>query len=221
MEKTYQDWQKEAKVLGIKGNLPEADLIVAIAAATSPEAVVALKEAIGKADGIIDGHNVIVANLNEEQAEIVKDLNETITNLQKAAVENTETFEGHATGFVKPNEVTDEKIANLQQLISGALAEKDVRTNMYKTGHANGLMRAESIFTGNEPDLIDPLDIKRPEEALPLSGRQQAINELRMYVTTRPGGGLRSGLKPGDKEKADKLLVALGMKPGDYQIPKE
>ncbi len=224
-EKSYQELQADAKLLGIKANLPQNELILVIATATSPEAVAELTKNLKEV-------NEINSEISERHNIVVVGLNTTIAELQEAAVTNAETIEelhlkiegllGQiAEGGQPTGQTTDESVEKLQQLVTAALAEKDVRTNMYKTGCANGLMRAVSIFTGVDPDMIEPLDIKRPDEAVPLSGRQQAINELKKYVNTRPGGGLRSGLADGDKEKADKLLEALGMEKGKYVIPKE
>lgn len=200
-EKTYLELQADAKILGIKANLPQEELIVAIDKATSPKTVAALRKELND----INAHTCETVGIH---AEAVKDLNETIANLQRQI----------ESGPVPP---TDEKVTQLMDLFEASMADKEVHTSPYKTGYRNGLATASNLFTRGKPaiEMLKPIDDALPGAPTPLSGRQRSIKELSRYVAKK--GGLRTGLSKADVERADELLKILKMKAGDYNIPKE
>ena len=107
----------------------------------------------------------------------------------------------------------------LNKLIDHLLADRNTVNDLYQTGMANGLMLGRSTVFGDEYKPIKPLDAPLADKPVPLTDRVLQIKELGKYVKSE--GGFRSGLQPGDEEKAKVLLKQLGVKVGSIRIPTE
>ncbi len=201
--KTYKQLQDEAELLGIKQNQSAEKLVAAIAEMTS----------VGRVAEII--------NFNKERedqaAGRIKELTENL-----AEVNEINSKLGDAGG--RPADV-NEILEPAVELLDAQLADKEVYTDPYKTGLANGLRMAIAAVNNvslAEEDLIKPVTQTAIKGAKVLTGRQRQIKEASKYITIRRGvPNLRSGLTPDQIKEADEIMKRLGVKEGTYRIPAE
>ncbi len=119
----------------------------------------------------------------------------------------------------------DAAIKKIGELHKAQMENRDVYTEPYLTGVANGLLMAIGEVKGEDvsEELLQPVtqqvDIKG---AKILSGRQRLIKEASKFIYMKGSvGRLRSGLTPADIEKADEIMKVLKVEKGTYNIPAE
>ena len=215
MLKTYKQLQDEAELLGIKQNQSTEKLVAAIAEATSVEAVARITKACK------EDENKMLTFYQEK----VKQKDTEIKTLTRSIAEVNEinTRLGETAGG-SPADV-DTAIEKITELLDAQLADKEVYTDVYKTGLANAFKLAIAAVRGEdvaEDDLIKPITQSTIKGAPVLSGRQRLIKEAGKFVTTASGTArLRSGLTSAQIEEADEIMERLGVEKGKYQIPAE
>lgn len=191
----YEQLQETAKLLGIKQTQKKEDLEAAIANTTSPKAVALL---IKNNEEL----QMTVSLLNENIAEV----NEINTKLGEAAP------------------ATDEGLVKIVELHEAQLSGKEVHTDPYQTGLANGILLAIGILRGEDvtEQLLTPLTQTEVGGVTPLTGRQRLIKEASKYIT-KVGGrhNLRSGLSDEQKATAMEILKKLHVENGSFEIPAE
>ncbi len=224
-EKKYTELQDEAEILGIKQNQNAEALTKAIAEATTPAVVSGLMETnrvlVEAAESRPD-ESEVVGKLKEE-LEGAEELLETITGEAKLLREKVKTLESRPDAPTAPD--VDAVVKGISELHEAQLANRDVYTDPYLTGIANGLFMALGKVTGKDmsEELLQPVtqqvDIKG---AKILSGRQRLIKEASKFIYMKGSvGSLRSGLTPVDVEKADEIMKVLKVEKGKYNIPAE
>jgi len=187
-EKTYQELQDEAKLLGINPNQKKEDLVTAIANATTIAAVAAMME------------------LNQKLGETVKELQERPGPATPVPMDLAE--------ILKP----------AIELHEAQLADRNVYTESYLTGIANGITMTIGAIKKEDvtEQLIKPVTQVAVKGAKVLTGRQRLIKEASKYINTYGDKNeLRSGLTPEEVEKADEIMKALKIEEGTYIIPTE
>lgn len=105
------------------------------------------------------------------------------------------------------------------------LADRNVHTDVYLTGLANGLLVGMGIAQGEEVTerLLKPITQTNVGGAKVMTGRQRLLKEAGKYITNAGGGQwrLRSGLTDDQKAEADEIMERLGVTKGTYSIPAE
>lgn len=152
------------------------------------------------------------------QLQVIGNLQEVNKTLQEAA-DNAGTGDG-GDELVKVLE-------RLEKVHAAQLGARDVYTDPYQTGLANGVRLA--IATVNDEDLSDGDLLKRPlgtraAGAKVLSERQMLLKEARGLITTQgEKPALRSGLSEQQVERAGELMKILkvDVPKGQYDVPDE
>ena len=156
----------------------------------------------------------LVAAITEATTpEAVASLQDLIDELQVAA----------KTVSVLPKDV-DDALEKVTELHEAQFADRNVYTEPYLTGLANGLLMAIGAIKGGDvsKQLLKPITQVAVKGAKVLTGRQLFIKQASKYVTMRGGtGALRSGLTPDDIKEADRIMKALGVEKDKYTIPAE
>jgi hypothetical protein len=195
-EKEYPQLQAEAKILGINPNQKKDLLIDGIAAATTPEMVAQAREVAANVAGTLEA---TVIDLETRLEVALHDCGES-TNI-------------------------DEGLKRAVALMETQLADRNVRTDPYLSGIANGIKLAIAAVQGvdvDEDELIKPMSDSGVKGAKQLTGRQRLLKEARKYITLQGGMfSLRTGLAGGDIKMADEIMEALGVEKGTYNIPNE
>ena len=104
------------------------------------------------------------------------------------------------------------------------MADRNVYTEPYLTGIANGLLMAVGVITDEDitEQLLKPLTQVGIKGAKVLTGRQRLIKEASKYISTYGDKNrLRSGLTPAQITEADEIMKRLGVEKGKYDIPVE
>ena len=203
-EKTYQEIQDEAELLGITPlNQKKEELISAIANLTGPEAV-------GK---LIASNKAMVTAAQESQAVIDAQV-VSIDNLRAAVAEKAETI-GDVETIIAPG------IA----LLNAQMADLKVRTVPYRTGLANGMKLFAAAVRGvvlEDDQLLTPVTQVAQRGAPRLTERELLIKEATVYITNQKGKfALRSGLTGDQIKRSAEVMKLLGVEKGSFVIPAE
>ncbi len=207
MAKTYKQLQDDAELLGIAKNQSTEKLVAAIAEMTSVKAFVDLRK-----------EKIKCCSLTLESQDRVEELTKNLAEVNEI---NTK------LGEAKPVDTPDLDIIlkPVVELLGAQLGDKEVYTDCYKTGLANGLTMAVAAVNGvtlADDELIKPITQTNIKGAKVLTGRQALIKEAGKYITIRCGvASLRSGLSTDDVKEADEIMKRLGVKEGTYAIPAE
>ena len=199
-ERTYKQLQEEAELLGIKQNQSAEKLTKAIEEATSPKAVALL--------------NITISKLDKFNAELSDELKETSTKLGEAA-EAKKDLPSDLAGVID----------RIVECHDTQLEDRNVHTDPYLTGLANGLLIATGIARGEtiKERLLTPITQSRIGGAKVITGRQRLIKEAGKFITNAGGGRwlLRTGLTVDQIAEADEIMKRLGVEKGKYSIPAE
>jgi len=150
---------------------------------------------------------------------IVVNLNKLLKDAEEANEELREKIGSIGT----PASGTD-GLEKIRELYEAQMADKNVYTEPYLTGRANAFLEAIGIITGEDmtENLLKPITQVAIKGAKVPTGRQRLIKEASKYIaTTGDRNQLRSGLSAEDIKEADRIMKALGGKPGVYIIPAE
>ena len=98
------------------------------------------------------------------------------------------------------------------ELLDAQLEDKNVYTDPYRTGLANGLSMAIGAVKNEDVNehLLKPVTQTAIKGAAVITGRQRLIKAAGKFVTLASGTGrLRSGLTPDDIKQADEIMKAV------------
>lgn len=118
----------------------------------------------------------------------------------------------------------DDALEKITELHEAQLDNKEVYTEPYLTGVANGLLMGIGQITNEDisEKLLTPVTQVDIKGAKVPTGRQRLIRAASKFVTMAGGRGhLRSGLTVEQIADADEIMKALQVKKGTYEIPAE
>lgn len=118
----------------------------------------------------------------------------------------------------------DDALEKITELHEAQLDNKEVYTEPYLTGVANGLLMGIGQITNEDisEKLLTPVTQVDIKGAKVPTGRQRLIRAASKFVTMAGGRGhLRSGLTVEQIAEADEIMKQLQVKKGTYEIPAE
>lgn len=182
------------------------------------------KEQTVKELEVLCGERGIAVSSDDLKADIIARLEDADSKVPEHSPNANDETSGGDTTPAPPIDVQTAR-GKIIELHEAQLADRNVYTEPYLTGIANGLLIALAAVMGEDVDeskLLKPVTQVAVKGAKVLTGRQRLISEASKYISMAGGRGqLRSGLKPDEITEADEIMKRLSVEKGTYTIPVE